>query len=1106
MEQATQQARNSLPAGVFDTLPQSVKDVMIAAEQRAIDAQTALLEEKKRADDAIEGQKLAEQREIEGQKLAENERLQHELEMERLRKKTLGLTTSLDAIGTSKSMRLIHQSKEYIEGKQNLFLEYQNDVYTHEQYEDELKKLETSLFKIQNKKYYQERKSKGLVKINDAVRMVEDVILKKVRQGYMGDRILPRLLHSDHSFELTDGKVPLRLASKEYIESKVTEMIGTVRQNSKDLRDNHTVTVQLNLFFSAKNRHKSFTKNMVISISDGTFRSDWFEDYKKMALEKLAIFTNPQVYEELEEAELAPIINLHVNVYQFMDIKQWFPDLKKGERYRDFADFRLFLCADGDKPCEQQLVEYYGKVYDQTKSLEEMLAPMETIVYTPLHSTMSNVYSLDDLVKSRSEVVETTDCANIARIIKLNKHVGVITNIFKAGYSKKSIKRARYTVKEDENEIVNEVFLDFETFRNHKDRAEPYLICYANLADEDTIHAIHSEHIVKDFVTAMMNENRGKTLVLYAWNGSGFDHQLLVGEIMNRAPKDELTMIRANRILHARFEWDDGTKIILRDPMLFIPSSLHKAAKDFNCLNKGDFPHNIVKGKGDLDRVIKNWFMLKSRISENVSWYDDKIMLVKAKNYAKIIESNNKKSVLDKAIEYCKIDVKCGIQIWKKFINDMKLAFGIDVPYTMVSLPQLSMQILKSKLPKGVELCIPDNDDYDFIRQAQFGGRVMAKKGVYGSCIYVDVVSEYPSVMWLYEHPYGESYTTDKINPERLGIYQVKLVFRPCKEHEYTESCVLCQKKRADYTEFLPRREEKRLKHSFLQELEGVWSTYDLEIALDDGYIVKEVIKGVEWPYKGKIFAPFIEAVKHIKENATSPSQRLGGKLIMNSVYGKMGQKIINKESKIVRRGVFQEVMLEHEDGGKIRIGDVEMDMPEFYDMDDDWEHMEINVDGVNRYPTQNSVFILSGARKFLRNHMLEIRKHAPNVRIVYSDTDSLIILEESLEGFDPSHMFGKKLGQLDDTVVKGYEGVRLENVVVCGKKMYGYEYIHPDSGAIASELHMKGVPNNLLTMEQLRFMLEDDELEKKVYYAMMIMKKNVVNIEMVDMEKKIGA
>ena len=1072
-------ARDSLPEGVFDSLPESVRTIMIAKERKQMEFEEENKRLEQRAKDA-------------------------EDKLERERKKNMGFTTSMNAIGISKSKKEIHFTKEYQEGRQNLILEMQNGVIDEEQLEEELKKLENSLYKIQNKKYFQDRKSKGLIKVKDAVRIVEESILKKVRQGYMGEHFSSKVLHSDHSFELTDGIVPLRLPSKEYVEQRVSEMIQTIRENSEDLRDNHTVTVQLNLFFTAKNRHKSNTKNIVISNPNASFRENWFENYKKIALEKLAVFTDPKNYEELEEAELFPTVNIHVNVYQFMDIKDWFPDLKPNERYRDFNDFRLFLCADPEKSCEQQLVEYYGKKYNSKNTLEEMLTPMQVIVYTPLHGVMDNVYSLDDLVKSKEEPIETTDCVNIARIVKLNKHVGVICNIFKSGYNKKVIRRQRYINKET-NEVVNEVFLDFETFRNPKDRAEPYLICYANLTDENNIHVLHSEHIVRDFVDTMLTENNEKTLVLYAWNGSGFDHQLLVGEIMNHRPKKDTVLIRGNRVLHATFEWEDGTKIVLRDPMLFIPSSLHRAAKDFGCLTKGDFPHNIVKNKNDLNKRIRNWFMLKTRTEENISWFEDKIMLVKVKNYAEIVETDNKKTVLEKAIDYCKIDVMCGIQIWKKFVNDMKLTFGIDVDYKIVSLPQLAMKILKSKLPKRVSLEIPNNDEYDFIRKAQFGGRVMAKKGVYGRAIYVDVVSEYPSVMWLYDHPYGESYTCDKINTERLGIYHVKLKFKPCEEHEYTEDCEKCNKRRANYTEFLPRREDKKLKHSFLYEVEGVWSTYDLEIAKDDGYVIDEFIKGMEWPYKGKIFAPFIEAVKHIKENAKTASQRTGGKLIMNSVYGKLGQKMIEWESKIVRKGVFQEVMLEHEKDGKIRIGDNELNTPEFYDVDDNWERMVMEVDGENRYPTQNSVFILSGARKFLRTHLLEIRKHAPNVKVVYSDTDSLIILEESLEGYDPTPHFGKALGMLDDTVVKGYSNVKLENVVVAGKKMYGYEYVHPESGAVATEMRMKGVPNHMLTMEQLRFMLEEDKVDHKVFYTMMVMKKNVVNIEMLDMTKKIG-
>lgn len=1129
-------SRIPLQATAFDALPEETQQVFVAM------ARAALEELEKTRHEAFEKEREARRREEE---LRLELRAREVKEADDLRRR-MGLVVPLDSLGTSRSLSKIQLTEDWKRAQMALEDSLDSGLITYQDYADQLKETEKDLLRIQKAKYRKELRKRTVQTVDS----MQEQIRKLRTHGYMKTTVDPELLYEDERESLLDGV--LMIPSRDSMEDHVSRMLAETRARARmpnrrrhQLRDNHNVIVEVNLFFVANNRHPSYTRNMIMTLPDGRFHDDWYETFKQAAIDKYKTFTDSERYEELEEACLLPKATIHVILTQFDSVEEWFDDVAVGETTRDMHDFRLLLCADKDKPCIRQAVEHFGRTYDPDKSMRQNLEEpctlthepegrrinkdgsprkhthskachitRKVVLYTPLVKDIRQVRSINDLTRKDVEPVETTDCKTVARLLVSNGHVGVIKNIFRSKLP--SVKGHRGVIERtpirsdgDDQETV-QIFLDFETFRRRTlmedsaDEAVPFLVAWSPLGGE-TIHTLHSEHVAHDFVNRILDEHAGATVVLWAWNGSGFDHHLLLGEFKNRMPDEEDIKQRSNRILQATFKYGDTT-IILKDPMLFIPSSLADAAKDFGVLNKGDFPHDVVSDRSCLTKVIQEWYVLKSKIVESVVSDCGKIMLITAESYPDVIEKNNKLTVLEKAIEYCKIDVQVMKQIWLKFKQDMRNSLGLEIPINMMTLPQLAYSVLVSKLPKGVTLHVPSGDEYDFIRKAQFGGRVMAKKGVYNErCIYVDVVSEYPSVMWLYDQPYGPSYSTQEINWDKLGIYDVSLVFRPCKDHEFDEKCPECARAHARYTEFLPRRDDDgRLKHSWLLEQRGVWCTYDLEIAISDGYIVQEVHSGLEWMYKGKIFKEFIDTVKHIKENAPTPSQRTIGKIIMNSSYGKLNQKPIDEEMFIVPRGTaFQFLEDLKTVDGNVEIAGSTIKMPLFQELDDNWEKMTISIEGENRHPTQNGVFVLAGARKFLRDHLMSIREHAPNVKVIYSDTDSMIIPVSSLEGYDPTPHFGKELGKLDDTVVKGFSNVSLDRVVVAGKKMYAYEFVHPESGKSVGKVHMKGVPNKMLTLSQMEHLLEGND--RRVRYAMMLMKKNLVTVQMVDIVKEVG-
>ena len=397
--------------------------------------------------------------------------------------------------------------------------------------------------------------------------------------------------------------------------------------------------------------------------------------------------------------------------------------------------------------------------------------------------------------------------------------------------------------------------------------------------------SVGEDDVVKRFIDVIL-ENSGE-IVLLAWYGSGFDHQLILGELKSRGGEDEV-YIKDNHILYARIDFNNLV-VHLKDPYRFIPKKLADAAISFDVIRKDSFPH-IFK-VGDLDKIYENWFILKSEVVTKSIGEHDKTKLVSLNYVKEFINGNNNDTVLQKAIQYCTIDVKCCRQIWAKFKRRIiHEEFRISIGPKLMTLPQLSMSLIRALMPSHIELCIPSKEHYEDFARALYGGRVVATKGIYGPSVVLDVVSEYPTVMNEYDHPYGPYRSVKDINWRKLGIYNVILEGPPSND-----------------TNFIPFRNEfdNSVSYNPVEEHEAWYCTYDLLTAKEDGYKIS-VIEGYEWESKGRVFSNFIEKAKVLKESNNLVIKAIG-KMLLNSGYGKMSQKPIDEEVYIVKKGITQQ-------------------------------------------------------------------------------------------------------------------------------------------------------------------------------------------------------
>lgn len=391
---------------------------------------------------------------------------------------------------------------------------------------------------------------------------------------------------------------------------------------------------------------------------------------------------------------------------------------------------------------------------------------------------------------------------------------------------------------------------------------------------------------------------------------------------------------------------------------------------------------------------------------------------------------------------------------------------------------------MESTLPPKVKLHVPSEETYAEIKEGIYGGRVVAKNGIYNEeILYADVVSLYPSAMRLLEHSYGEPKKVTTINWDKHGIYKVKLTHT---QNTKPENCL----------EFVPRRINGKLSWSWFKEHIGTYHTYDLLIAKEEGYQI-EIIEGIEYPHKGFIFNQFIDTLfslknKHSKcdcKEQPCPIRMIAKIGLNGGGYGKFVQKPIDKEVMLVKKDVVAGICedLKTNKDNKIIVGNYLIDRPKFYNLDcEKYDKMVIESNGKPIYSTQCGISISSASRY----RLYKLCRQFPNIKILYSDTVSIFVRKTSVNPINFKKACGTNLGDLDDS------GVIIDKMLIGGPKMYAYCF------GDKIKMYCKGVPNSLLSQKQFEYSLENKD--NKIIYEFEVLRRKLTNIMTDNIEKEI--
>ena len=182
------------------------------------------------------------------------------------------------------------------------------------------------------------------------------------------------------------------------------------------------------------------------------------------------------------------------------------------------------------------------------------------------------------------------------------------------------------------------------------------------------------------------------------------------------------------------------------------------------------------------------------------------------------------------------------------------------------------------------------DDDFDNYFRTNFykGGRVEVYKGYGKNLYYYDINSLYPFVM-LNEMPSGMPVRTKKFIRDKIGFYKIEL-----NEDTHFDISVLTVKKFFNNYYVNGMKGDKFYLHSC--ELEY----------LKEKKISFKIIDGYYFEQSEDLFTDFVNYFYNEKKNAKNSFDRYFAKLILNSLYGKFGQKI-KGEKLVVNDGRYND-------------------------------------------------------------------------------------------------------------------------------------------------------------------------------------------------------
>jgi len=469
------------------------------------------------------------------------------------------------------------------------------------------------------------------------------------------------------------------------------------------------------------------------------------------------------------------------------------------------------------------------------------------------------------------------------------------------------------------------------------------------------------------------------------------------------------------------FKVTNGTSLI--DEELLSPKQLEECSE----IDK-DFIYNIRNGSTCACTHFKQWYKGEKKYLYNIK---------------------------EECQEYCRNDVSILTKALEAY-RDLALDITEVDPLKKVTIASFAYEYFRIKHLKPNTIGLLNRQEYDFARLSLQGGRTNAL-GFYNNVTeeeqiegrymrYIDVVSLYPSVQLKSIFPVGHPVIDDDPNLDETikqiisgGVGFVKCDLIPPKNL---------------YHPLLLVKKNGKLVESLLDEdfVEKVFTMLELKKALELGYIISKVYEShIYEKSSNEIFRSYVDKLfdlKHKYSEENNVGKKSIVKILLNSLWGKFGQKDINKKDDYVDLKKF----LNLAKNDKYEIID-------FEELSNDKVFVQYNeIESYNLHLNNSNPAIASYTTSHARLVLYEAMSKLGQ-RVLYHDTDSLIyrfLPEDPVKHLIPE---GKAIGAWELEA----DGELVEFVSI-GAKSYAYR---TKSGKV--KVKSKGFNSDWITFEDYK-------------------------------------
>lgn len=483
---------------------------------------------------------------------------------------------------------------------------------------------------------------------------------------------------------------------------------------------------------------------------------------------------------------------------------------------------------------------------------------------------------------------------------------------------------------------------DIETFIE-KGKVIPYCVCFYF---KKKYMYTYGENCILDSIYYIFSFNfTKKNIFIHNLNFDGF----LIIECLSKTDLNFDVFSNNLNLYSIKIKYLNKI-IIFKCSYKILPISLNKISEIFNLENKMSFPYKYIN-KNNIYSITE---------IPNCSYFNSK------EDYENFIKYNKILDIKNYSIKYCMNDVK----ITYSFLNNLKniiKVFKINIE-NVNSSPSLALEIFNKRFNHN-KIKLSHNNLIDkFARKSYFGGRCE----VYGNPFEDDYIFHYDftgmyAQCMLEKFPYGKHYidinTKDFTKP---GIYWI----------EYTSIDM--------YRPILPHHREKDKKLLFCNgKMKGSFWYEEIQLFIENGGIVNKILYSLTFEKYEEVFNEYVDFFTNLRKK--SKEYNIFGKLMINSIYGRLGMSDINEYSFILNKEKFESI------NKKIDIVSYK-ELNEIYLIQAEMNNKLKKVLNINKTKTKNNIVIASAITSKARIKLWKAQKSVEdnNGRVLYSDTDSI--------------------------------------------------------------------------------------------------------------------